>query len=245
MIGVFDSGMGGIHTAQYIHDTLPAYDILVLADQQYVPYGNKDAKRIRARTFVCLQWMFDQWCKLVILACNTASTYAIRERQSTYPDKKVLSVTLPGIEAIIHGCYTHIGVLATKATIESNLYPMMLERHYPERKVHVTWCIGYTLVSLIEQQVSEDQILLQCKKVCAWFPDDIQALVLWCTHYPLIQDIILQVVWYDVVLIDPGKASAFALVHYLQKHTELAQSCTRCTWWWTMRIVSTKDQDIF
>jgi glutamate racemase len=79
----------------YFRKEFPDMDICYLGDTLYVPYGEKELERIHDRTFACLDWMFSTGCKLVILACNTASAAAIRERQEKFPHKKVLSVTRP------------------------------------------------------------------------------------------------------------------------------------------------------
>ena len=93
-----------------------------MGDLAYVPRGERSGEWIQARTFLCLEWLFAQGCKLVILACNTASAYAIRPWQEQYPDKKVLSITIPGVETTHLLGANNVLLLATRATITSEIY---------------------------------------------------------------------------------------------------------------------------
>ncbi len=221
MIGVFDSGLGWLLTLRYLKEKLPEYSYCYLWDTKHIPYGTKDPQWIHDRTFQCSKWLFDQWCALVILACNSASTYAIRSRQATYPELKMLSVTLPGVEAVIAGWWKYIGVLWTKATIESNLYPSFFERHFPTYEVHIEQAIWGDLVNLIEWNWSQEQIDQECNEVMKNFSDDMEALILWCTHYPIVQKSIQKNLPWGVFLIDPAKESADKLPEYLSHHSEI------------------------
>ena len=121
-IGVFDSGLGGLQTLHYFKEYLPQYDYVFLADTANNPYGEKSGEQIRELTFNALRYLFDNChVEMVILACNTAAAYAVRDWQMRYPEQKVLSVTIPGVEAMIEGdgTYKHIGVLMTPATMQS------------------------------------------------------------------------------------------------------------------------------
>lgn len=244
MIWVFDSGLWWVQTAKYIVDILPAYDILVFADSRYAPYGEKNHQWIKERTFQCLHRMFQQWCSLVIMACNTASTVAIVEWQEAYPEKKVLSVTIPGVEEVIERWYHHVGVLATKTTIETNLYPHMFAKHFPKYPLVVEQVVGEWLVHAIEN-MNIEEISIKTKISCDQFSSDIEAIVLWCTHYPIIEDRIKKDLPKKVDLINPWYIAAKRLVSYLQKHTEIAHICTTCTGWWKHFFYTTGEQKLF
>lgn len=221
MIGVFDSWLGGLQSLQYIRDYLPEYDFLYLGDTLYVPYGEKSEQRIHDRTFVCLQWLFDQWCSLVILACNTASAYALRDRQIRYPDRKVLSVTVPGVEAIVHWWFHKPLLLGTKVTIETHIYESVRARAFPEYPV--TWYvqIGTERVQAIESWKSA-QYLQEIVNVCRLerFLWKIDSVVLWCTHYPLLREQI-ETILPGLPIIDPAFESAQQLVNYIHRHPDL------------------------
>ncbi len=121
---------------------MPAYDLCVLGDTAFAPYGTKKKQAIRERTFACLERLFAAGCELVILACNTASTAAIVERQTQHPEKKVLSITVPGVEEVRAGNYAHIGILATQLSVTTNLYPHMFYKHRPDHALHIEQVVG-------------------------------------------------------------------------------------------------------
>lgn len=108
----------------------PEYDYIFLADTQNCPYGEKSGEEIRELTFKGLNRLFDHGAKIVILACNTAAAYAVRSRQTLYPEKKVLSITIPGVEEIIKKGTNrgNVGILATQATVNSNIYNDLFSR---------------------------------------------------------------------------------------------------------------------
>lgn len=238
MIGVFDSWLWGLQSLQYIRDYLPEYDFLYLGDTLYVPYGEKSEQRIHDRTFVCLQWLFDQWCSLVILACNTASAYAIRDWQIRYPEKKVLSVTVPWVEAIVHWWFHTPLLLGTKVTVETHIYESVREKAFPEYPV--TWFvqIGTGRVQAIESWENTQQ-LQEIVNACHLerFLWKIDSVVLWCTHYPLIREQIENVLP-GLPIIDPAFESAQQLVNYIQRHPDLDNQISKHA---TTRYVVTGD----
>lgn len=129
---------------------------MYLGDLAYVPWGERSGEWIQARTFVCLEWLFAQGCELVILACNTASAYAIRPWQEQYPAQKVLSITIPGIEQAHDNAYKSCLLLATRATIDSQIYPSVC--HKLGYEMGFTPCIGTGLVDLIESGAPHETI---------------------------------------------------------------------------------------
>ena len=124
MIGIFDSWFGWLQTMKYFQEKYPQYDYLFLADSKNCPYGSKSGDEIKKLTYQGLNWLFNNGADIVILACNTAAAYSVRARQEEFPQKKVLSITIPGIEKILENKRDDktIGVLATQATILSNIY---------------------------------------------------------------------------------------------------------------------------
>lgn len=156
MIGVFDSGLGGLVTLQYLTKQFPQYTYTYLGDVAYVPRGERSPEWIQERTFAGLHWLFARGCTLVILACNTASAYAIRQRQEQFPDQKVLSITIPGVEKTIALGRKKALLLGTRATITSCIYESVFaKQHYD---IALTPVIGTGLVDLIETGAPEAKI---------------------------------------------------------------------------------------
>lgn len=221
MIGVFDSGLGWVQTLLYLREVVPDASYFYLWDTAFVPYGDKESGFVRQRTFACLRWLFDQWCTLVILACNTASAVAIREWQTLFPEKKVLSITLPGIEAIVDQGYHCVALLATALTIRTALYPSMMERHYPQYPLEFIGYNGSGLVELLECGASTEAMR---ETLQALFSDGLvggcDALLLWSTHYPLLISY-LEELFPTLPLINPWWEATKKLPAYLQRHSEI------------------------
>ena len=145
-IGVFDSGYGGLTVLKEIVHTLPQYDYLYLGDNARAPYGTRSFETVYEYTLECVQWLFSQGCSLVILACNTASAKALRSIQQTYlptidASKRVLGVIRPTAEVLGNYSTTkHIGILATNGTVQSQSYPIEIEKFYPSIQVYQQAC---------------------------------------------------------------------------------------------------------
>lgn len=227
MIGVFDSGLWGVQSLLYMRDMLPQYDFLYLGDTAYVPYGERDGQWIHDRTFACLSRLFDQWCALVILACNTASAYALRDWQMKYPHHKVLSVTVPGVEALAAWWFHQPLLLATKATIDTCIYPSVLERAFPEYIVSWHTHVGEWRVAALESDVADEICNHMIEN--SWidsFVWIIDCVVLGCTHYPLLRDHIEQVLP-GIPLINSAYESAHQLTKYLNRHHDIEAKITK------------------
>lgn len=219
MIWVFDSWLWWRVTLDYLIEELPEYTYMYLWDTKNLPYGTKDPQFLKERTFECLEWMFNQWCTLIVLACNTASAYAIRARQDAYPDRKVLSVTVPGVEAVVNQWVRKPVLLATQSTIKSWIYPSVMKRLFPDyvcRFIPVVWV---WLVDRIERKIWTYELVQNI--LWSVRNKDYDAIVLWCTHYPLIADEIQEIVWKYIPIINPGWESIHALRTYLKRHLEI------------------------
>lgn len=234
-IGIFDSGYGGLTVFRSIFQQLPRYDYIYLGDTARAPYGNRSFQTIHQYTWECVQWLFDQGCPLVILACNTASAKALRtiqqrDLQSQDPSKRVLGVIRPTAEVI--GDYTktkEIGVLGTKGTVQSGSYQIEIGHFFPDVKVFQQACPLW--VPLIENGEYDkpgadyfvkqylDQLLVQS--------DNIDTLLLACTHYPLIQQKIKEYLPDSIQVISQGEIVAKSLVDYLQRHPEMESKLTK------------------
>lgn len=234
-IGVFDSGIGGLTVFRSIAEQLPDYDYLYFGDNSRAPYGDRSFNTIHQYTWECVQWMFEQGCPLVILACNTASAKALRTIQQRdmpgkYDDKKVLGVIRPTAEVI--GNYTKtkkIGVLGTKGTVQSGSYAIEINKFFPEVQVYQQACPLW--VPLIEngeyeKPAADAYVKLYLDQIMEQAPD-IDTLLLACTHYPLLQDKIKAYLPPHINVVAQGDIVAHSLVDYLQRHTEIEQQLTR------------------
>ena len=236
-IGVFDSWRGWYYTMQAIRKLLPEYDYLFYGDTAHMPYGDKSPEKIREYTFTGLQWLFDHWCKLVIIACNTAAAYSIRVRQATYPDLKTLSVTIPGIEALIENNVKSTLFLSTTATSESGILPDLAYKHNYVGSMEIKACPW--LADKIEGDMSspltedeKEQLLLQYVGV-----SQSQSIILACTHYWVRYDTFIKL-FPDKIIIDPSQESAINLVDYLYRHPEIENQLTK---WWSVGEYWTKE----
>ncbi|EHQ43124.1 glutamate racemase [Myroides odoratus] len=209
-IGLFDSGIGGTTIWQEIHKLMPTEDTIFLADQKNAPYGTQTKEAILALSHKNVQYLVDQGCKLVVVACNTATTNAIQELRSSF------AIPIIGIEPAIKPASlltktSTIGVLATKGTITSDLFTSKLKL-YPNVKIIEQ--IGYNLVTLIEsgQLHSQEMKDLLQLYLLPMVEQGMDTLVLGCTHYPYLTPIIKTLIPEHILIIDSGEAVA--------KHTQ-------------------------
>lgn len=224
-IGLFDSGIGGTTIWQEIHRLMPQEDTIFLADQKNAPYGTQTKEAILALSHKNVQYLVDQGCKLVVVACNTATTNAIQELRSTF------SIPIIGIEPAIKPAAiltktSTIGVLATKGTITSDLFTSKLKL-YPNVKIIEQ--IGYNLVTLIEagQLHSQEIKDLLALYLLPMVEQGMDTLVLGCTHYPYLTPIIKTIVPENILIIDSGEAVAKHTQRVLKELQLLTSQTTR------------------
>lgn len=234
-IGVFDSGYGGLTVLKEIVKALPQYDYIYLGDNARTPYGNRSFKTVHEYTLQCVKWFFEQGCSLVILACNTASAKALRTiQQNDLPKldatKRVLGVIRPTTEVIGNFSQTkNIGVLATQGTVSSGSYPIEIKKLFPEITVHQQACPMW--VPLVENNEhtspGADYFIQKNLQQIFEMGEDIDVLLLACTHYPLLKDKIQQYLPAGVRLITQGEIVANSLANYLQRHPEIEEKCSQ------------------
>lgn len=246
-IGIFDSGIGGLTVFRSIVEQLPQYDYIYFGDNSRAPYGNRSFNTIHQYTWECVQWLFNQGCPLVILACNTASAKALRTIQQNdmvnngYSHKRVLGVIRPTAEVI--GNYTEtkeIGVLGTKGTVQSGSYAIEINKFFPDVTVHQQACPLW--VPLIESgeydQPGADYYIKMYLDEIMSKSANIDTLLLACTHYPLLQEKIKAYLPADINVVSQGDIVAHSLVGYLARHTEIEQALTQGN---TRRFYTTTD----
>ena len=234
-IGVFDSGYGGLTVLREIVQTLPQYDYIYLGDNARTPYGTRSFDTVYHYTLECVQHLFDRGCRLVILACNTASAKALRNIQqldlpTIAPDRRVLGVIRPTTEVI--GNYSKtgkVGVLATRGTVTSESYLVEIEKFFPGINVFQEACPMW--VPLVENgeyaspgadyfvQQHIDRLLKQSP--------DIDTILLACTHYPLLLNKIQQFAPPNATILSQGGIVAKSLANYLNRHPEMEAKCSK------------------
>jgi glutamate racemase len=227
MIGVFDSGFGGLSVLKYFLRVLPGRDFIYFGDNARAPYGPKSQELIYSYTEEIVEFLFKQGCELVIVACNSASSQALRKIQQEYlpkkyPNRRVLGVIRPLVEAVAgDDNINRVGVIGTRATIDSNVYKIELDKIKPGLDIYQK--SAPLLVPLIEEGWSnkkETRMILK-KYLRSLKEKKIQALILACTHYPFLIKDIREIMGKNCLVPDPGEAIAQSLVDYLRRHEEL------------------------
>jgi glutamate racemase len=235
MIGVFDSGYGGLTVLKEFIRQMPQYDYCYLGDNARTPYGARSFETVYRYTFECVQHLFGQGCQLVILACNTASAKALRNIQqhdlpTIAPRRRVLGVIRPSAEAV--GEYTrtgHVGILGTVGTIQSLSYPMEIAKLNPQVRVFQEACpIWVPLVESNEHQShGADYFVKQHIDKLLRQSADIDTIVLACTHYPLLWDKIRQHTPPHIQILSQGRIVAASLCDYLHRHPEMDKTLSK------------------
>lgn len=228
-IGVFDSGYGGLTVLKEIVKVLPEYDYLYMGDNARAPYGTRSFDTVYQYTLEAVNWFFERGCKLVILACNTASAKALRTiQQKDLPglanENRVLGVIRPSTELIGKLSKTgKIGILATNGTVASGSYPIEIGKFFPEVTVVQEACPMW--VPLIENNEHEsagaDYFVQQHVRALLRHEPKIDTVLLACTHYPLLIKKISGFLPPDVQVISQGGIVANSLVDYLRRHPEM------------------------
>ena len=232
MIGVFDSGYGGLTILSKIRQLLPEYDYLYLGDNARAPYGTRSFDVIYEYTLQAVNYLHEQGCNLIILACNTASAKALRtiqQRDINPEELRVLGVIRPTVEVIPERTKTkHIGVLATPGTVASESYVIELLKQDPTLVVTQQACPMW--VPLIEsgEHLNAGADYFVEKYLTELLTRDplIDTIILGCTHYPLLQDKIedfLKRTNRQISVIAQGAIVANSLQDYLLRHPNIAE----------------------
>ena len=235
MIGIFDSGYGGLTIFNHIRQRLPKYDYLYLGDNARAPYGTRSFDVIYEYTLQAVNYLHQQGCNLIILACNTASAKALRtiQQNDINPDElRVLGVIRPTVEVVPTRTRTnHIGVLATPGTVASESYVIELQKQNPELVITQQACPMW--VPLIEsgEHLQEGADYFVEKYLTELLERDplIDTIILGCTHYPLLQEKIEAFLaqqttsQQSVSVIAQGEIVAESLADYLERHSDIAE----------------------
>jgi glutamate racemase len=207
-IGIFDSGVGGLSVTRAIQSLLPNVPILYVGDQYHVPYGSKPVTEIKQFSKAITEFLFAKGAKLIVVACNTASAAALHYLRETYPQVPFVGMepaVKPAAETTRSGV---VGVLATPATFQGDLYASVAERFAQHVTVMTDTCPG--LVQQIEAGQLESPLTRQIltKALNPMLTAGADTIVMGCTHYPFVIPLIQQIAGPNVRVIDPAPAIA-------------------------------------
>ena len=221
-IGVFDSGLGGLVITKALREALPEYDYIYYGDTKNLPYGEKNSAEILSYTIEAMKFLIAQKCSLIIIACNTATAVALRYLQQKFvpafsPDTKILGVVIPTVEEALLENAQRVGVLATNATVRAHIYEAELHKIKPSLEVFEI--AAPKLVPLIEQNnITEAEKVV--REYAAQF-ENIDSLILGCTHYPLLKKALRQVLPEGVRIVSQDELMGQKLRDYLKRHIEI------------------------
>lgn len=225
-IGIFDSGVGGLSILKKLIDELPEYDYMYLADNAHVPYGEKSSELILDYATRAVEYLFAHDCYLIILACNSATSQALRTIQQKYlpvyyPNRRVLGVIRPIVDQVVEDGARRVGVMGTRATIASCSFAH--EIHKLDGDIEVTQVACPLLVPKIEKgEVSFDHLDKLLDEYLAPFQSEqIESLILGCTHYELVKDQIVAKLGPSIRVYGEGEITARKLRDYLNMHPEI------------------------
>ncbi len=255
MIGIFDSGFGGLTTLHEWERIAPKYDILFLGDSARTPYGTRGTETVTRFTEEGVNWLFDHGATVVLIACNTASADALRHLQAKYPDRKILGVTIPAVEEALEKTrFGRIGIIGTRGTVASGNYEKEIIKLAPTRykptdsraleAPKVISIAAPLLVPLVEEgwtQKPETRTIIK-KYLQPLKSANIDTLVLGCTHYPLLEKEFDRLVGKRCTVINSGAAQAHKFFDYLQRHSEIEHQLTKNG---TKKFYTTDDTERF
>lgn len=217
-IGIFDSGIGGLTVARAIFDRLPAESTIYFGDTARVPYGPKSPATVRKYSREILAWLLTQRVKAVVIACNTSTAHALDELRSISP-VPVIGVIEPGSRAAAAVSRSVIGVIGTAGTIASEAYLRAIQRRKPEARVVQQACPLF--VPFVEEGWFDHPSLelVAREYLQPLMAEQVDTLVLGCTHYPLVKPLLQRVVGANVRLIDSAAETAAALAEILHRES--------------------------
>ena len=215
-IGIFDSGVGGLTVFKEIAKLLPGENLIYLGDTARVPYGTKSVETVRRYALEAAEFLVDQGVKLLVVACNTASAVALPPLRERF-QLPVIGVIEPGARRAVESLNRRIGVIGTEGTINSGRYPEAIHSLLPEAQIFSAPCPLF--VPLAEEGWAEHEIarLTAMEYLQPLLAAQIDTLVLGCTHYPLLRNILRQVLGDGVMLVDSAEETAKSVLQLFRQ----------------------------
>ena len=221
MIGIFDSGVGGLTVARAVMKQNPGYDIVYFGDTAHTPYGTKSPETVISYTINNIEFLLSQGARLIIIACNTASsvvTAAVLEQFSV----PIFEVITPAVDLAVQASKNlHFGIIGTRATVSSGIYEKKILENQPQAKVYSAACP--LLVPLVEEGwLNKAETAMIVKKYLQPLKTrQIDTLILGCTHYPLLKKVIQRKIGRRVHLIDSSISVSSSVNAFLAANSEL------------------------
>lgn len=222
-IGIFDSGIGGLTVAKAIENLLPNEQIIYVGDTKHMPYGDKSAENIKAYCKKIVEFLINKDVKLIVIACNTASSVAASYlRELFWKEVEIIGVIRPVIQSIIEKKYKKLGIIGTKGTIQSNIYETLFREYGSD--IELFQLATPLLAPMIEEGIFGNdvsyKILDQYLKNEHF--NDKEAILLACTHYPMIKDDVDNYFNHEKAILDNAKPMAETVKSYLESQQLLS-----------------------
>ncbi len=221
MIGIFDSGVGGLTVARAIMQQIPGYDIVYFGDTAHTPYGTKSAETVIGYTINNIEFLLGQGAELIVIACNTASSVATAKVLKQFP-VPIFEVITPAVELAVQASKNlNFGIIGTRATIASGVYKTKIIENQPQARVHSVACP--LLVPLVEEGWLDkaETVTIVKKYLQPLKIRQIDTLILGCTHYPLLKKVIQRKIGKRVHLIDSSTSVANSVKAFLNANNQI------------------------
>ena len=239
VIGIFDSGVGGLSVLRAIRNRLPSERLLYLADQGHVPYGRRPLEEVRTFSREITRFLIQEGAKLIVVACNAASAAALHQLRAEFPEMPFVGME-PAVKPAAEHTHTgRVGVLATPATFQGKLYASVVERFAHGVEIYTDTCPG--LVEQIEAGALDGpatRTILE-NALLPMLEQGIDTVVLGCTHYPFVIPLIQEIVGPDVRVIDPAPAIARQVQRVLKNRRDLVQTALPLPFLQSTRLLTT------
>ena len=233
-IGLFDSGVGGLSVYLHLAQQLPAEHYIYYADTLHVPYGNRESQDIEKLTLVAVEWLYQRGCKLIVIACNSASAHGLEAARRHYPNLPIVGLVPALKPAVIASNSGHVAVLATKATLDGTLLNQVITDIAIPSGTQVTKYFDPQLVPWVESGMTEtSEVAQRLRQQLRHFAHaKVDYLVLGCTHYPFFKDFLIHEIkaqQFAIQVVDSGQAIATRVQSLLAEKKLLAQKSLLAT----------------
>lgn len=224
MIGIFDSGVGGLTIVKEIFKYLPEYQIIYFGDTARLPYGTKGADFVKKYSGKITGWLLDKKAKIIVIACHTSSAWAFEFLKNKYKNIPIFDmINFTAEDIILSTKNKKVGIIGTPGTIKSNAWSKKLKKIDSSLKIYLQSCP--LLVPMVEMgftkgQVTEKVLEEYLKNIKA---NNVDVLVLACTHYPLLEKVVKKIMGPKVKIINPAESVAKAIKKFLDNNQEIAK----------------------
>lgn len=219
-IGLMDSGLGGLSVFREIKEQLPRENIIYFGDTVHAPYGEKTDVQIRNYVLSIIDFLVQKEVKTIIIACNTATAVALGKIKERYP-VPIIGVIQPGAyEATARTKNNRVGVIGTEVTIRNNSYEKIIKKINPSITTFSNSCSNQLIREMEEEALRNKDTIRNLLKECLKpiINNNVDTLVLGCTHYPFLEKYIKQVIDVEMCLVDPARATVRQVKNLLERH---------------------------